>query len=940
MIATPLLSRPLASVLLAGLLAVSLQAAENDANPPKAAPSLDARIRAAEKQLREKNHDAAEKALLALEREQGLDDLAKCRVYSQLMAVYGAKRDAARKSTYAKKVLALPGAGAKQKAEALAHLAQASSFGARFAARYVELRPEDEIRQLAADHLAYCKELVELNPENASYRIALGALYVERGEADKAIAQFGAALEQPNLSPFQQGDALTGLASAALLKEDRDAAIEYCKDLAARGLKTTRRYWLNPVNEAKYALQFLKEPDLDYLRLPFHTGARAFPKPQQATYTDDFVPLTKVALALGKDVTADDARVRLLKTKFTRFGIAFAGQARFTIKIRTEVEPKAPEKPEGYALTVTRDEAVINGHDAQGVLWGIVSLIQLVDREGGLKIRICEIRDWPDTARRGFLQGYWKDALEYMLFCKMNTVVSQSGVQITDASPFRPWTLLQKEICKNVSTAFTAFGMKHYYGFRQWTMYPKLALSSERTFGLHVQICSEIARNGGHIYFPYDDGRFPLPEADLKAFGSATNIDAKYVTRLFRAVRKKHPGFHLVFCPPFYWGPDAAASYPEPREPYLKSLGEHLGPGVEVFWTGPRVKGYSKNKEQVAWYTNLTKRKPMIFQNGTGPHNLLSYITDVTPQWKTWHYEGFFENGIEAYLKNAHMGMEAPQTATLADCLWNLEGYDATASIRHAVAMLYGKEMFGILDVANQALAYLDKYQYGAVTPEAVTEIPEIERRVKIAEEAYTRGLAYNAFSLENFPGALGRGVHFAKRLLRAAKNAPDFFTRYKKDLAATRALAEKEVGVDAAKGDILKLPIDLLGGTLIVYDNRCPKRFATLLRGQKTAIPRTTTSFVCDPFPPSGPYELRLSAQDDDAVAPCKIRIAVNGKAIFEGPSKFVRFGWSVEKLTIPFDCLKRGNTLVIENLEDSAVGSGPPWFMINYAVIKKAMR
>ena len=929
--------RCLISALLAGALASSLQAEDTSA-PANAAPSLNDRITAAEKLVKEKSHDAAEKALLALEREKGLDDTAKGRICLQLMAVYGAKSDGAKKTTYAKRVLALAGADAKQKTEALVYLADASSHGARFGARYVDLRPEKEIRRLAEDHPGYCKGLVDLNPENASFRIALGSAYLETGEADKALAEFKVALDLPNLSPFQQGDALTGLASAALLRDGRDAAVQYCKDLVARDLNTTRRYSLNPVNEAKYALQYLKEPELDTLRLPFHTGAKAFPKPQQANYTEDFVPLTKVALALDKSVSADDMRVRLLKTKLSRFGITFADQAPFIIKIGTEAEPKAPGKPEGYALTVTRDGAVINGHDAQGVLWGIVSLIQLVDREAAPKVRLCDILDWPDTARRGFLQGYWKNALEYMLFCKMNTVVSQSGVQITDAVPYRPWTPLQKEICARMSAAFTAFGMKHYYGFRQWTMYPKLPLSSKRTLELHVEICSEIARNGGHIYFPFDDGRFPLPEADLKAFGSATKMDAKYVTRLFRAVRKKCPDFHLVFCPPFYWGPDAGSSYPEPREPYLESLGKHLDPGVEVFWTGPRVKGYSKNKEQVAWYANLTGRKPMIFQNGTGPHNLLSYITDETPLWKTWHYDGFFENDIEAYLKNSHMGMEAPQTTTLADCLWNVKAYDAAASIRNGVAMLYGKGMFDILDVANKALTYLDKYKYGAVTPEAVTEIPEIEKRVKIAEEAYNRGVAYNAFSLENFPGALGRGVQFAKRLLSGAKKAPDFFTKYKKDIDETRALAEKEVGIDTTKGDLFKSAVDLIGCNLMVYDNRCPKRFTSIIRGQRSPIPRMRTSFECDPFPPAGGYVLYLCAQDDDAEAPCRIRIAVNEKTIFEGPSKFVRYGWSVEKFTIPFDCLKRGNLLTIENLEDSEVGNGPPWFMVNYAVIKKA--
>ena len=927
-----------AATLLTGMFAISWQAAPAGALTPDA-PGVEARLSAAAKQIRAKQFAEAEQTLLALGKEGSLDDPTRARVYLQLMQLYGATADGAKRMAAAKDALALRGADDKQRTEALLALAGATDFGARYEARYLNVRPESEVRTMERENRPCREELVRLNPGNAACRIALGALYVEAGEADKAIAEFRAALEQPKLSPFEQGDALTGLASAALLKGDRDAAIQHCRDLVARDLNTTARYRLNPVNEAKYALQFLKGPELDYLKLPYHTGARAFPKPQQATYTEEFVPLTKVALALGGDIKANDPRVRLLRTKFTRFGIAFAGDAPFTIRVNAAGEPKAPEKPEGYALTVTRDGAVINGRDAQGVLWGIVSLIQLVDRERDPKVRVCNILDWPDTARRGFLQGYWKDALEFMLFCKMNTVVSQSGVQVTDAVFYQAWTPLQKETCKNVCAAFTAFGLKHYFGIRQWTMYPMLPLSSDRTLDLHVAVCSEVAKHGGHIYFPFDDSRFPLHKADLDKFGAGANVDAKYVTRLFAAVRKEHPDFHLVFCPPFYWGPDARASYPEPREPYLRSLGDYLDPGVEVIWTGPRVKGYQKNKEQVAWFTGLTKHKPFLFQNGTGPHNLLSYITDETPQWKTWHYDGFFENDIEGFLKNAHMGMEAPQMTTLADCLWNVKAYDAAASIRNGVAMLFGKEMFDILDPANKALSHLDKYKYGAVTPEAVTEIPEIEKRLTIAAEAFARGKEYNAFSLENFPGALERGVGFARAALAGARNPPDFFAKYKKDIEETRALAAKEVGVDAAKGDVLKLPIDLLGGELIVYDNKCPKRFASLIRGQRTPNPRVAARFECDPFPPPGPYGLHLCAQDDDAEAPCRIRIKVNDTVVFEGPSGFARHGWSVREFVLPFEALQRNNSLAIECMEDSAAQQGPPWFMVNYAVLRKRL-
>jgi len=919
--------------LLAGALVIGAQAAED------AVPSLKDRLGAVEKQLKEKQYAAAEQALLALEKEQGQgqNDAVKFLVYRQFMALYGAKPDDGKKTEYARKILELPGANAKQKAEVLAELAAASDYGRQYGAYYLELRPEEEVKKLEQDNLFYLEELARLAPNNAACRIDLGNLFIRQGQADKAAAEFKNCLDLPGLSAMQQGDALTGLASAALLKGDQAGAVRCCEELIGRKLETPGRNSRDPVAQAQYALQFMKGLDLDALKLPFYTGAKAFPTPQQAKYREEFVPLTAARIVRGKDIQEDDVRLALLAAKFGRFGIKFENNAPFAIKINVEAEPHAPAKPEGYALTVTKDGAVLNSHDAQGTLWGIVSLIQLVDREQGPKIRVAEISDYPDTACRGFLQGHWKDALEYMLFCKLNTVVSQTGPQVTYTDPCVPWTPLQKAICKGQSKAYTAFGLRIYYGIMPWTMWCLLPLSSERTFELHLGICSQIARDSGHIYFPYDDCRFPVPQSDLDKFGAAANMDAKYLTRLFQAVRKESPGFHMVFCPPFYWGPDSKASYPEPREPYLKSLGDYLDPGIETIWTGPRVKGYQKTKEQVAWFTGLTRHKPMVFQNGTGPHNLLSYITDETPGWKTWHYEGFFENDIEGYLKNAHMGMEAPQTTTLSDCLWNAKAYDPAASIRHGVALLFGKEMFDILNPANEALAYLDKYKYGAITPEAVAEVPEIERRLAIAEAAYNKGLAYNAFSLRNFPGALGRGVEFARSAAQAAKKPQDFHRHYAKDIDQTRELAVKEAGFNAVNDDIFKSPLDLLGGTLLVYENKCPRRFASVINGRRTAGSRLKLSFECDPFPAAGDYVLYLCAQDHDAQAPCRIRIALNGQTVFEGPNKFVRSGWSLEKFSLPFDSLKRGNELTIENLEDADNSSGPPWFMVNYAVLKK---
>jgi hypothetical protein len=228
------------------------------------------------------------------------------------------------------------------------------------------------------------------------------------------------------------------------------------------------------------------------------------------------------------------------------------------------------------------------------------------------------------------------------------------------------------------------------------------------------------------------------------------------------------------------------------------------------------------------------------------------------------------------------------------------------------------------------------------IMPGAAEEADEIARLSAEANAALDKAMAYNREALEGWGGYLVNVIRSSKNLAEQAKTAPNLKATYGKQIDSTREFAVKEAGIDEAKGDIFKSPIDLTGGELYEYAWRMiPKRFASCIRGKASGISTLTTGFDCDPFPPSGPYTLYLSGLDDDAEKGVTLRISVNGKAIFEGVSTFERFAWSMQKFTIPFDALKRGNTLVIEVLDEGLnVRSGPPFFMVNYMVIKKAVQ
>jgi hypothetical protein len=61
----------------------------------------------------------------------------------------------------------------------------------------------------------------------------------------------------------------------------------------------------------------------------------------------------------------------------------------------------------------------------------------------------------------------------------------------------------------------------------------------------------------------------------------------------------------------------------------------------------------------------------------------------------------------------------------------------------------------------------------------------------------------------------------------------------------------------------------------------------------------------------------------------------------VFEGPNPFIQFGWDVHTFAVKPEFLKEGdNTLRVANVEESNVRTGPPFFMLCYAIVKAADR
>ena len=845
-------------------------------------------------------------------------------------------------------------------------------WGTEWYSRYCENMSEERLARREREYFKSLSVLDGLAPKDAGrvgrYAESMLFRYTEGGDkADLAKARELFRREIELCAGQAKGKDAYGLCGAhwgelncIFATGDTNATCRAIRDFLDRKLpESWGRGRRGYTGLAGAALKYLQQDPLDILKLPFFTDSKAFPEPQQCEYTENFAAAPAVRLET-KGIARDDPRLHLLEVKYARYGIALDDKAPFTVRVEVDGatkmfddlrdpaifakvreakrfnpkredgkvrEDKSPDEfrdymaAEGYALEVTEKGATIRAKTRQGALWGIVSLIQMTDRNRKA-VRIAKMRDWPDVEKRGFLGSWWGPTLEFALFQKMNTVDHQRHPCFENRFEPLAWYLEEE-----MGRQFHAFGLELFYGMCWMTHAPQIPICFPRTLPYRVKVFKRYARAHIGIYYPLDDIRFPVCDEDLKAFGSAAAIDGKHQSAIYREVIKEFPDWRFLVCAPFYWGPTGRCGmYPEQRDPYLAQWRKDLDPGIEVYWTGPRVKSYSYEPWHNNWALEAYGRRPYMFQNGMGWHNLLGYTIDEM-DWPSTYCKGTLDKTLKAYHLNAHTPVDCAKITTLGDALWNIGGYDAARAVRRGVAQLMGERMFDILQEGYEDLCYFDKYRYGDAGDNVVEEdLADLEKRVANASSAWKRATEYAKSIGSQMYGHYGQGVGYAHKVLAARRRPSNIAEKYKGLLDETASVAKNETHFDARGcGDRYLSPSDLSGGRVDLLFRTPPDseerakdhpRLTTALCGKdaKPVAKTTGGTFECETFPPGGDYLLCVSALDKGK---SKVRIKVNDTVIFEGAREFGRHpNFKLATFKIPAMAMKRNNTFSIENL------------------------
>lgn len=694
--------------------------------------------------------------------------------------------------------------------------------------------------------------------------------------------------------------------------------------------------------------------------IPLYTG-KVYPVPQKCEYFDDYLDFSKLAISKGHGLDANDPRLKFFLQRLSELDakVSFSKNNANTSFIEIVIDPD--QLLEGYEINCQGKKVEIKVRGWLGIKWAFSSLTQLLSKRNDKAVlRKTIIKDYPHFKVRGFINNWYTSRNLYEKFMntfKLNSVhiVFPFSVLPTDKhtagmqNAFRrhPKNMnfminnrppqIWLEALTKLAKQFNRQKVEWNIGLEFIRNKPKYKMNSSSKFHFAnlMTWVKPIVKNGGNITVSYDDDRFPIHPAEKKKFGSAREADKYFLNKLYKAIKAIRKDAIIYVLPPFYWGPGACPAYGESREEYLKMIGD-LPKDIKVWWTGKNVWTPRLNKQDTVWITKLIKRKPEYWLNGgTGHHNGVHYGTDSVEAW-TRNYKNYDKDISSFYFCACFPQLHSTLLATHADYLWNPGAYSAKKSIRTAFDMILGEKYWADVDALNKALSKIEANDF-MVSAADLTDKAKSEKDIKEFLELYNEKKQKIPFFEVFLP--FSYKTHNVKLKLDDLANKSKIFSgTYAKLLKKCKDKAFSETKFNSSK-DIFFSPYSLRGGwnPKVYRYKQKDKRLAIGIRGKTTAYSKMQLSFKIKTPPTKELYKMIICAQDDDDKKKCKITIDINGNTVFSGPNMFERFKWNKHTFNIKGVYLKEGkNTITIKSLEKDAVFNAPPFFMVNYIVLK----
>lgn len=323
-----------------------------------------------------------------------------------------------------------------------------------------------------------------------------------------------------------------------------------------------------------------------------------------------------------------------------------------------------PAHAEGYYLRVGRDGAVVAGADERGLYYGLQTLRGMMSAG---RLEICEVKDFPDVAWRGVVEGFygtpWSHEarlrqLDFYGRNKMNVYIYGPKDDPWHRDKWRvPYPDEEAARISELAAYARDRGVNFYWAIHpgldiKWTTEDRDALVAkfERMYQLGVRSFA--------VFF--DD-----------IWGEGTKADKQaellnYVDNNF--IQKKPDVSPLVMCPTEYnraWADD--------KKGYLRTLGTKMNKSVEIMWTGNSVV-HCIDKPSMEWINERIGRRAYIWWN----FPVSDYVRDHILLGPAYGNGLDIAPDVSGFVSNPMEHAEASKIALygIADYTWNMKDYD------------------------------------------------------------------------------------------------------------------------------------------------------------------------------------------------------------------------------------------------------------------------
>jgi len=426
---------------------------------------------------------------------------------------------------------------------------------------------------------------------------------------------------------------------------------------------------------------------------------------------------------------------------------------------------------------------------------------------------------------------------------------------------------------------------------------PPLVYGSERDYALILRKVRAVHALGVRWFaLCLDDiGRQPTPE-DAARFGTVEAAQAHLVNRLWADMRRLSPRPRLLFCPSAYTTEDMRA-----HMGYTRAIGTGVDREVMLFWTGPTVCSASITAADADLVAGWLGRKPFVWDNYP--------VNDMFP-WRP----------LLAPLKNR----SADLAGHVAGILWNPMRQWHASTLPLAIAAAYARApgAYDPLRALEAAVA-----EWPTADRPAVRALLALYGTRFLGEKGYPPQPA--ARGREEAARELGRWK-WVRSLLAGRPSLAPLWADVRDTLEADIRLLERRSADRLTRSPLRALGDEMEGGAGDLYGYRKYGRDVNYIYAASTGRHRLTCDFVLSGVPEGG-AALRLTARNDDFGNRPRLRIALNGHVLFEGPSPYDSKGFATRSFHAPASALRSGeNRLEIECVEPAGPLGMPPWWMV----------